>query len=68
MKGQPAERPPAPGFRPGLVRPTPISSLPATALTEHDILEGRGGQRFMGFSALPIQLLQVLNGVKSGKI
>lgn len=60
VKGQPAERAPAPGFMPGLVRPTPISSLPPTALTENDILEGRGGQRFMGFQALPVQLLQFL--------
>lgn len=57
------ERPPMFGFvAPGLVRPTPIPSLPPNVMTEQEILEGRAmaAQRINIQQIIPPQLLQFL--------
>jgi len=63
VKSQPGgERPPVAGYMPGLVRPTPISSLPPNVTTEQEILEGRAmaAQRMHIHQGMPLQLIQYL--------
>jgi len=64
VKGQQPglDRPAMAGFLPGLVRPTPISSLPPNVLTEQEILEGRAmaAQRINLHQGIPPPLMQFL--------
>eukprot|EP00088_Acartia_fossae_P068576 TRINITY_DN872_c0_g1_i2.p1 TRINITY_DN872_c0_g1~~TRINITY_DN872_c0_g1_i2.p1 ORF type:complete len:1010 (+),score=359.78 TRINITY_DN872_c0_g1_i2:207-3236(+) len=63
VKGGGMERPPMPGYMPGLVRPTPLGGHPPNATTEQEILEGRAmpAPRMMRPPAIPPQLMQFLD-------